>query len=76
MKKATGYDRISAKLLNAGAPAVAGSLTCLFNASLESGKYPSELKHAHVIPVTKAGDNEVVTNYHPVFVLPINSKGI
>ena len=49
-------------------------LPCHFNASLKLGQFPQEWKEANVTPVPKNGDNELVTNYCPVSILPVASK--
>jgi len=63
IRKATGGDGVSAKLLKTTAPAVAKSLTCLFNCSLRTGKIPQEWKAAIVTPVPKKGRKEDVNSY-------------
>ena len=72
--KAVGVDGISGKILRAVAPGVSASLTSLFNASIRSGQIPREWKSAHVTPVFKSGDSELVGNYRPVSVLPVVVK--
>lgn len=69
--KATGHDKISARVLKTVAPAISGSLTFLFNESLRTGQFPSEWKFANVTPVPKAGDCQIVSNYLPVSFLPV-----
>ena len=69
-----GVDGISSKLLKTVASGVNRSLTSLFNASLTSGKVPSEWKSARVTPVHKGGDSELTGNYRPVSVLPVVVK--
>ena len=44
-------------------------LSITFNDCLKEGKFPSELKKAHVVPVHKKGD--CLKNYRPISVLPI-----
>ena len=73
-KKATGHDKISARLLKSTAPAIARSLASVFNWSLNTGEFPSEWKHAVVTPVPKSGDNQLITNYRPISVLPTIAK--
>ena len=46
VKKATGADGISAKLLRMAAPGIATSLTKLFNYSLKTGQIPRDWKAA------------------------------
>lgn len=53
VRKATGPDGISAKLLKMVAPVISPSLTSLFNYSL----FPAAWKEANVTPVPKSGDN-------------------
>ena len=73
-RKATGPDKISAKLLKMVAPSVAPSLTSLFKHSILSGQFPSEWKEANVIPVPKSGDKDLMSNYHPVSIIPVFAK--
>ena len=49
-------------------------LSHIFNHSLSSGIVPSHLKIAEVIPIYKAGDNTVLSNYRPISILPSISK--
>ena len=72
--KATGVDGVSAKIIRVAASGISGSLTSLFNYSLECGMMPSEWKSAHITPVPKGGDSELVKNYRPVSVLPVVAK--
>ena len=48
--KAVGSDEVSAKILRVAAAGISGSLTSLFNYSLESGELPGEWKSAHITP--------------------------
>ena len=72
--KATGPDGISAKLLRMTSSAIAASLTSLFNASLESGRFPDSLKEANITPVFKRGDKQIVGNYRPISIIPTIAK--
>ena len=72
--KAVSSDEVSAKILRVAAAGISGSLTSLFNYSLESGELPGEWKSAHITPVPKGGDSEIVVNYRPVSVLPVVAK--
>ena len=40
------------------------ALTHLINCSLQSGIFPDELKLASVVPIFKAGDPALVSNYY------------
>ena len=74
IKKATGVDTISAKVLKAGAPVLNSHITSLVNSSITSGVFPDQLKLAQVIPLFKKLDPLDVKNYRPVSILPIISK--
>ena len=41
---------------------------CVINMSLKEGIFPSELKHAKVIPIFKSGESDKVHNYRPISV--------
>ncbi|KAI8482827.1 hypothetical protein Bbelb_394890 [Branchiostoma belcheri] len=73
-KKATGLDKIPAKLLKDSSPVIAKPLTHIFNLSLASGEVPSEWKEAQISPVHKSGNCADVGNYRPVSVLSVTSK--
>ena len=64
--KASGPDEIPGRLLREGAPWITKPLLHLFNASLNSGKLPSDWTKANVIPVFKKGNKHSAKNYRPV----------
>ena len=72
--KATGLDRITARLLNDAAIQITPVLTNLFNHSLLSSTFPSAWKSGKVVPLYKSGDRCNPSNYRPVTVLPTVSK--
>ena len=49
-------------------------LKLIFQACLESGKFPNEWKKANVVPVHKKGDKQILKNYRPISLLPIAGK--
>ena len=53
---------------------VADPLTYICNLSLKTGTFPSQMKMAKVIPVYKAGDKHLYTNYRPISLLSQFSK--
>ena len=73
-RKATGSDGIPGSLLQQCADLLSYSLAVLFCTSLRTGTIPSAFKLASVVPLYKAGDPSVPTNYRPVSLLPIVSK--
>ena len=72
--KATGVDKISTKVLQVAAPAVAQPLIKIFNKSIVLGQFPSEWKAARVMPVFKNGQRTMLDNYRPISILPVVSK--
>ena len=72
--KATGFDKISAKVLRAAASVIAPSLTEIFNMSIDSNRFPYDWKTATVIPLFKNGQRSVLDNYRPISTLPIVIK--
>ena len=74
VRKATGPDGISTKLLRMVAPAISSSLTTLFNSSLSQGCFPTEWKEANVTPVPQSGDKHSVNNCSPISVIPVLAK--
>ncbi|CAB4022369.1 Hypothetical predicted protein, partial [Paramuricea clavata] len=69
--KATGMDKISAKILQVAAPVIAPSLTEIFNMSIDSEQFPSDWKAARVIPLFKKGQRSMLDNYRPISILPV-----
>ena len=74
VKKSTGVDNISAKLLKACAPSLSHAVSSLINLSFAKGIFPSRLKNAQVIPLYKKKDSLNKENYRPVSILPTTSK--
>jgi hypothetical protein len=70
----TSVDKISTRVLQVAAPAVAQSLTKHFNKSIVLGQFPSEWKAARVIPVFKKGQRTMLDNCRPISILPVVSK--
>ena len=74
VKKATGLDGISSRLLKAGADVIDAPLAYICNLSLKTGVFPSDWKCARVTPIYKDGPKDDVGNYRPVSILPVVSK--
>ena len=73
-KKATGRDRLPAKMLKIGCDILCYPLSYLLNTCIKSGSFPKALKRADVSPILKKGDNMNVANYRPISILPSVSK--
>ena len=74
IKKATGVDQISSKLLRAGAPVLNKHITTLVNNTIKTSVFPTRLKEAQVVPLHKKNDPLDKKNYQPVSILPTISK--
>lgn len=72
--KSPGPDQISPSIVKHSAIHIAPLLTHIFNKSLETGIVPSKLKTSKVIPLFKADNPKVFSNYRPISLLPIFSK--
>ena len=74
VKKSTGVDNISAKILKACAPSFSHALSSLVNLSFARDIFPKRVKQAQVIPLYKKKDSLNKENYRPVSILPTTSK--
>ena len=72
--KASGIDKISAKVLKWAAPVVSESLMQIFNRSIVSHVFPNEWKVARVNALQKKGPRNMLDNYRPISILPVVSK--
>ena len=68
------HDLISNNLLNAIKHEIVKPLTFIINQSLKPGTFPDRLKVARVRPLFKKGDNQLITKYRPISILPSLSK--
>lgn len=74
VKKATGFDGLSAKMVKLAEPAIVTPITMIFNKTIESSVFPDKLKSAQVVPLHKKNSTLLKSNYRPVSILPIFSK--
>ena len=74
VKKATGVDKLSVKLMKFGKPSIVPAITKLVNFSIDTSIFPNRLKEAQVTPLFKKNDPFAKSNYRPVSILPIPSK--
>ena len=72
--KATGFDKVSARVLKTTAPAVSSSLCHLFNTCLRTSQFPSEWKAAKIIPIPKSAQARSADEYRPISILPVVAK--
>lgn len=74
--KATGLDKIPAKIIRDGAEGLCMPLCSLINRSLDESLFPAAEKFAKIFPVYKSGERSSFDNYRPISVLNILSKVI
>ena len=72
--KVMGYDNIPMSVFKQSIDLISKPLTHIINLSLLNGVVPCEMKIAKIIPLYKASDKTVFTNYRPVSILPTFSK--
>ena len=72
--RAPGYDNISMSVIRASLEVISRPLTHIINLSLLKGIVPDEIKIAKVIPLFKAEDKSIFSNYRPVSILSAFSK--
>ena len=76
-KKANGLDNIPCRLIKEAAPIISESLCDMFNKSnksIVSGTFPSECKHAKVIPVHKGKERDDMNKYRPISLISAIAK--
>ena len=69
-----GYDEIPASLMKQLVIYYAEPLTYLINQSISQGLFPEEMKLARILPIYKSEDEQLVTNYRPISMLPVFKK--
>jgi len=69
-----GHDNLSVNTIKNCCDQLAQPLCMIFNRSIQDGIVPDDLKVAKIIPVYKADDKKIVSNYRPISVLPAFSK--
>ena len=72
--KSAGYDKIPMSIIKQFINIIAEPLSHILNLSIASGIVPDDMKIACVIPLFKAGDRAIFSNYRPVSILPCFSK--
>ena len=72
--KATGFNKIPAKLIRECPDLIANSLCTIFNRSITCGIFPDEWKCSKVIPLFKQEERFDLNSYRPISVTPIIAK--
>ena len=74
--KSAGIGRVPERFLKDGANVLAKPVADICNLSISLNKFPSAFKLAKVKPIFRKGRKTNVSNYRPIFLLPILSKVI
>ena len=69
-----GHDEICLNDISLVIDILINPLTHIINLSLSQGIFPEELKRAKIIPLYKASDPMLFSNYRPISLLPLFSK--
>ena len=64
--KSAGVDNITVKVLKTIVAYISDPLTYIINKSIETSVFPNHCKKAEIIPIFKAGDTNLPTNYRPI----------
>ena len=67
--KATGLDKISARLIRECADLICIPICDIFNQSISLGIFPDDWKCVRVTPLFKQGDRDDLNNYSPISVI-------
>ena len=75
IRKATGLDTVSARLLRECFDLISDSLALIFNRSIETSIFPDEWKSARITPLyKKCGNRSDPSNYRPISIIPVVAK--
>ena len=72
--KAPGFDNIPMHIIKNSFKYISNPLLHLINLSFSKGIFPDQLKIAKLIPIFKADDPEIFSNYRPISLLTNFSK--
>ena len=72
--KASGPDKISARVLKQLAPVISSILTTIYKRFYETGEIPQDWRSADVTPVYKKGKKSDPANYRPISLTSIPCK--
>ena len=73
-RKAAGHDKIPISIMKQSIQIIAEPLAHIINLSITCGTVPDQMKIARVVPLFKAGNRSLLTNYRPVSILHSFSK--
>jgi len=70
LKTSCGHDNVNTLLIKQIQFAISLPLSIVINKWMETGVFPSKLKIAKVIPISKSKDKQSFTNNSPISLLP------
>ena len=73
-KNSSGWDGVSTLFIKKAVDFLIAPLAHICNACFSKGVFPDALKKSVTIPIFKAGDKTLVSNYRPISLLPSFSK--
>ena len=73
-KYSCGYDNVSMNVIKNVITSIVKPLVHICNLSLKNGCFPDDMKIAKILPIYKAGDKNVFSNYRPISLLSQFSK--
>ena len=73
-KKSVGKDGVDVRVLKKAAQIVSPYLKTAFNKCISEGVFPQSMKIAKVVPIFKAGEKNLPSNYRPISILGNLSK--
>lgn len=74
VNKGSGPDGIPPLVIKNCSKELSEPLAIIFNASLQSGTFPSVWKTAHIVPIFKSGEKSNCNNYRPISILSCLGK--
>ena len=74
LNNAYGLYSCAIRILKGANHIVSATLAEIMNMSVQTGVYPSKLKHAKAIPVFKTGDRTEPGNYRPILLLSVFNR--
>ena len=72
--KAPCFDDVHVKIIKSVYNYIKIPLKRIFENSIQTGIFPEKMKIAKITPIFKSGQEELLTNYRPISVLPCFSK--
>ena len=72
--KAAGFNDLSSNIIIDAYDSLKNILFHVFKVSNQRGVFPDSLKIAKVTPIFKSVDNDNVSNYRPISILPVFSN--